>query len=211
MKMNNSKKYYVFGSIIALIIIAFYMYAINKVSKPFDPIRDMRRNMVDNYEIIEIEKTNAGTMVYSVGKANKGADNMYFVDMVKRTLKGYKWIGGGGHVNHDICKSRDNNFIFSAQLLNEEQNINPTIIGVFANKDIKSIDVRTQSNKICSANIYDGKNEEERFYYISLNEDVCNNTFFIFRITRKNNERVEYIVSGKEILAFQEGKQIYFK
>lgn len=119
-----------------------------------------------------------------------------------------KWIGGGGHINRDIVKSKK--IIFSAQLLNEEQNITPTIIGVCLDEEINNIIVRTEG-KSNRAIIYDTQTEDERFYRISLSNNVANNTFFIFEITYKNNNKVEYIVSKDvEISRFQKGKQLYF-
>ncbi len=211
MMKKNKKEYYVLGAIIiGFIIIAFisYIYEANKNSHPFDSIRDMRSDIVENYELIDIEKTETGTIVYSVGKVNKGADNLYFVDMVEKSLMGYKWVGGGGHINHDTGRSK--NFVFSSQLLDEEQNVKPTIFGVFTDKKIRNINVRTWGNELFDAIIYDRKSEGEKFYYIHLTNNVSNYKYFIFTITYGNDKRVEYHLSDDEFSEFQEGKWLHF-
>ncbi|WP_435789845.1 hypothetical protein [Clostridium sp.] len=198
------KTFSVLFGILVIVCISAVVLA-NRSSSPFDPVYDFRKDIVKNHEPLKIQEMDKIAMIYSVGKANNSADNMYFVDMVEKSLVGYKWLGGGGHINRDI--GRDKEFVFSAQLLNEEQNINPTIIGVSIDEEIKNISVQTQgeSNK---ASIYEREQEGENFYYIPLSDNVANNMVFVFEITYKDNVKVEYLVS--EISEFQDGKQIYF-
>ena len=211
MEKKNLKRYYMLGTvIIGLMIIAgiSYIYLFNKVSHPFDAVRKTRTDIVETHELIDMEKTEKGVMLYWVGKANHGADNMYFVDMVEKSFIGYQWAGGGGHINHDF--DRRTPFVFSVQLLNEEQNVSPTLFGVFSDKRIEKLAVRTQGNKSYNAIIYDLKSGEEQFYYIPLIDDVADYKYFVFTITYEDNETVKYIVSDDNISEFQKGKQLYF-
>lgn len=208
MEKKNLRRYYSLGIVIVVIIaVSSYLYMINKNSHPFDPVYEMRRSYVQDYELIETEETNTGTMVYSVGKVNEGSDNMYFTDMVKKTLLGYKWVGGGGHVDSDLRESHD--FTFSAQLLNETQNIRTTIFGVFSDDKIKNITVSPKAKELCGTVILE-REKSRYFYYIPLENDVVYNPYFIFTIIYKDNKRMDYLVSADEISDFQEGKQIYF-
>ena len=189
-----------------LVVVISLILLLSNTADPFDPIEDMRSTLLDSHEVVDIIETEAGTMVYSVGKINNKVDNMYFVDMVKKSLTGYSWLGGGGHINRDVGRSE--NFIFSSQLLNERQNINPTMFGVFADEKIKDIAVLTPDG-MYDAIFYDG-NSDERVYYISFDNNVSEYIYLIFIITYKNDERVDYVISDDEISRFQEGKSIYF-
>lgn len=192
---------------IVAIISSVYLYNVN--SDPFDPIKEMRGDMVSNYELIGSEKAEMGTIIYSVGQVNNGKDNMYFIDMVKKSLLGYKWVGGGGHINRDLGKSED--FIFSTQLLNEKQNIIPTIFGVFTDQNIIKITVRTNDNILHEAIISKGKGTNEKFYHLSFNGDISNYIYFIYTVIYENGNKAEYIVSeNKDLSNLQKGRQIYF-
>lgn len=211
MEKKSLKKYYSLGTIIiGVIIIASIsnLYLANRNQHPFDTIREMRSNIAEDHELIKIEKTEKGTMVYSVGKVNNGADNMYFADMVQKSLMGYNWVGGGSHINRYIDQGKG--FVFSAQLLNEEQNVRPTIFGVFLNEKIRNITVRVPGNESYRAVIFDEINEGEQFYYIPISNSVSDCRNFIFVIRYENNVMEEYVVTGDEIARFQEGRQIYF-
>ncbi|KUO49765.1 MAG: hypothetical protein APF76_00530 [Desulfitibacter sp. BRH_c19] len=199
-----TKKTMIIGFILVAVISLILVFS--NTADPFDPIEDMRSTLLDSHEVIDIKETEAGTMVYSVGRINNNVDNMYFVDMVKKSLIGYKWLGGGGHINRDV--GRNENFIFSSQLLNERQNINPTMFGVFADEKIKDIDVLTPDGTY-DAIFYDGRSGE-KVYYIPLDNHVSNYMSLILIITYEDNERVDYIISNDEISSFQEGKSIYF-
>lgn len=206
MKQTNFKRYYVLGSIIGVVFLVFisYFYLLNKVSYPFDPLRDLRSSFVSNYELLELEKTDIGTMVYSVGMVNDNKDYMYFTDLVKRSLLGFKWVGGGGHINRDIG-SMSQDYLISAQLLNEKQKVKPTIFGVFLDNDIENITVTTQSGT-SNAIALKGK-DGEQFYHIPVTGD---SNYYIFTITYSDKQTAELIVKGDRLDDFREGKQIYF-
>ncbi len=206
MEKNKFKKGYTWVTIFFIIVISFVYFSINKGSHPFEPINKMR-DRVKNYEFIATKKTENGTMVYSVGEVNSRADNMYFVDMVKKSLVGYKWLGGGGHINSDIKESKD--FLFSAQLLNENQNINPTLFGIFFDEKIREITVRT-IDELAESTIYDGKDKCENFYVIPFTRNVSEQPFFIFAITYEDGKRLENVITKDKASEFQEGKAIYF-
>lgn len=211
MKEQNLKKLYILiiSILIIGIVFVFFIYVTNKNNHPFDPVLKMRSDSVKNYEVIDIKETDNGTIIYSVGKVNKDADNMYFVDMVEKSLIGYKWIGGGGHVNKDL--GMNNNFIFSAQLLNEDQNITPTLIGIISDMKVSKITITTSSNKIYEGTIYDRNEEMEKFYYISFDENVANERFFIFTVIYEDGKVTEHTLSSKEdISKLQKGHQFYF-
>lgn len=212
MERKSFKKVYVLGVIIFLIstiILTTYFFIVNKDSSPFEAVLDKRRGLLENYKPLNIEKTENGTMVYSVGKANNGKDNMYCVDMVKKSFMGYKWVGGGGHINRYMGHGKD--FILSAQLLNEDQNINPTLFGIIPDIKINKINVRVSGNRIYEGVIYNIKEENEKFYYIPLDDNVSNYRYFILIVTYENGESLEYTISDDKIEGFQEGYLLYFR
>jgi len=206
MKQTSFKRHYIIGSIIGVVFLALisYFYLLNKVSYPFDPLRDMRSTLVSNYELLDLEKTDMGTMVYSVGKVNDNKDNMYYTDMVKRSLLGYKWVGGGGHINRDIG-NESQDFLLSAQLLSEEQKVKPTIFGVFFDTSIKNITLTTQSGT-SNAIVLKGK-DGDQFYHIPLTGD---SNYYIFKITYNNKQTAEFVVKDDRLGDFRKGKQVYF-
>ncbi len=206
MEKISFKKHYILGYSIGIVFLMLisYFYLLNKVSYPFDPIRDMRSSFVSNYELLDLEKTDIGTMVYSVGKVNDNKDYMYYTDLVKRSLLGYKWVGGGGHINRDIG-NRSQNFFLSAQLLSEEQKVKPIIFGVFSDTSIKNISVTTQSGT-STAIVLKGK-DSDQFYHIPL---TCDSNYYIFTITYSDKQRAELVVKDDRLDDFHEGKQIYF-
>lgn len=207
MKQTSFKRCYILGYIIigvVLLMLASYIYLINRVSYPFDPLRDMRSSFVANYELLDLEKTDIGTMAYSVGKVNDNRDYIYYTDLVKRSLFGYKWVGGGGHINRDTG-NESKEFIFSAQLLNEEQKVKPTIFGVFSDTSIKSITVTTQFGT-STAIVLKGK-EGDQFYHIPL---TSGSNYYIFKITYSNKQTDEFVIEDDRLGDFNEGKQVYF-
>ena len=197
-----------FNKIIALIlafivIIVLFITFDFITNKPFDTvckIRDFSK------ELITTVKTDNGIMVYSVGKVNGSRDNAYFVDMVEKSIIGYKWLGGGGHINRDLIKQRKD-FVFSAQLLNEENIINPTICGIIRGTNIKSFKITTRDGEFTPA-IFDGKDENEKFYSISFNHNVANDSFFDFYIIY-NGREIKRIIYDEEMSEFQKGQPIY--
>lgn len=116
--------------------------------------------------------------------------------MVKKSFLGYKWVGGGWHINRDIVRSKE--FLISAQLLNENQNVKPTLFGVFSDEKISEITVTTKGIKLHKANIYNVRVEDEKFYYIEFNENVSDYPYFIFTITYKAGEEIEYVLSDDD-------------
>lgn len=187
-------------------IFAFIYFAFNKNSTPFEPIQK-RYTMVEDHQLISIKETKDGVMVYSIGKVNSNIDNIYFVDMVKKSIISYKWLGGGGHINRGYRENE--NFIFSAQLLNEEQNINPTLFGILLDENINKIDVRISKGFFDSI-IYDGENRNEKLYVVSFENNVSNETYFIFTVWYKNGKSLEFSITGEEINKFQRGGMLYF-
>lgn len=206
MKKGKLKKVYILGTIL---VIAFMIISIsiNKGSDPFDPIKNMRDD-VEDYKVIAAKETKNGTFIYSAGKVNDGNDNMYFVDMAKESFWGYKWLGGGGHVNHDTV-SQGESFVFSAQLLNENQNITPSIFGILSDEEISKVTVKTNEG-LSDPIIYDGIEANEKLYAVQFQNDVSNYQNFVFIITFKDGNQIYYAVPDDEIAEFQQGKQIYF-
>ncbi|MBU5677676.1 hypothetical protein KQI88_14740 [Alkaliphilus sp. MSJ-5] len=192
MRNKKFRKAYILGLIgMLVIILTFIFFNINKNSEYLNPIRKMY-GTVEDHELISIKETKNGIMVYSVGKVNNGINNMYLVNKVKKSFISYKWMGGGGHVNRDLHQHRD--FIFSAQLLNESQNVNPTLFGVFSDENISQITVRT-TNGSYNAVIYDGKNRDEKFYVISFEQNVMDERYFMFTVSYINGERLNFFHS----------------
>ena len=132
-------------------------------------------------------------------------DNAYFTDLVDKSFIGYKWIGGSGHINRDlITQNRD--FIFSAQLF-KEHNIKPTIFGIIIDSNIRKINITTEYG-IFESIIYDGKGDE-KFYYITLNNNVLSSYHFVLNITYENGKTLDCIVLGDRISELLNGSQVY--
>lgn len=212
MKSKSFKKVYVLGVtifFISIIVLMTYLFVFTKDSNPFEAVQDRRGESIENHKHFEVEKTENGTMIYSVGKVNHGKDNMYFVDMVKKSFIGYKWVGGGGHINRNI--GLDETFTISAQLLNEDQNIRPTLFGIISDMKVNKINVLIVGDKVYEGIIYDIKEENEKFYYIPLDDNVSHYKSFIITVTYENGESEEYTVSADMIVKFKEGYYLYFR
>ena len=184
------------------------IYLLNVNSSPFKVVYELRKDIVRNHKLLTIEKMKEGELVHSVAQVNDENDNMYFIDIVQKTLIGYKWVGGGSHINRDIG-FESNDFIFSAQLLNEKQIPHPTIFGICLDENIKDISVRVRGN-YHKASIYDGNSKKERYFVITFEDQVANYYFFQFELTYSNGEVLEFIVSNEDVADFQKGHQRYF-
>ncbi|WP_078544884.1 hypothetical protein [Litchfieldia alkalitelluris] len=93
------KKLLLFATILVSIILFFMFY---RNDEPVEIIREVRDDIVEDIKVIDQLETAEGIMIYSVGESNNGENYMYSVDLVKNSLTGYKWLGGGGHVNTDV-------------------------------------------------------------------------------------------------------------
>ncbi|GGM18969.1 hypothetical protein GCM10011351_00920 [Paraliobacillus quinghaiensis] len=194
------KKIFTIGALIIGFVLLILFY---QSGDPLEPIRELREGTVENIEMIDTVTTENGTMVYAVGEANSGKNSMYTVDMVRNGLTGYKWVGGGGHVNQDV--PMNDPFVLSLQVLSEEQDINPTMLGVVKDTAITGITVVTR-NESADATFYeviDGEN----FYVIPFDENVSDLASFRISIEGKGNSTV--IISGEDMARLQEGKSIY--
>jgi hypothetical protein len=172
-------------------------------SSPFDPVENFRTKITSDQNLLNIEEVDKAYMIYSVGKANNENDNIFFADMTKRTLFGYKWIGGGGHIDRQI--GNEEPFVFSAQLLNEDQNVRPTIIGFLLDKEIDGITVIT-NNERSEAIIFNDQEDNIDLFYIPLSKDVAQNSYFIFEATFADGTKSEHKIPDEKIDDFQLGK-----
>lgn len=120
----------------------------------------------------------------------------------------YKWIGGGGHINHDNVKSSDENYILSAQLLNENQNITPTIFGLLSGEGIDKVSIKTKDG-VSESDMYNGEEINEKLYVAQFLNNVAEYPYFMFIINFKDGNEAYYFVSNEELTEFQEGRQIY--
>ena len=210
--IQKHKAQFIMGAlfIIALIVIGV-LIGLNNRSDPFDPIIDMREN-IEDYKVITTNETESGTLVYSAGEANDGNDNMYFADLVKKTLFGYRWLGGGGHVSHEEAKPGEK-LAFSAQFLdknqNENQNMTPTVFGVLADEQISGVTVQTSGGSFTAA-LYDGREASEKLYAVQLQNDGSQHQDFVFELTYQDGKQLSFTVLNDEIEAFQQGEPIYF-
>ncbi|MCT2535987.1 hypothetical protein NC661_08695 [Aquibacillus koreensis] len=190
--------------ILALITLTLMFY---NSGQPIDTIREVRDGITENIEVIDKVKTADGIMIYSVGDANNGNNYMYSVDMIKKSFTGYKWLGGGGHVNQEV--PMNNEFDLSLQLLNEEQNINPTIFGVLKDLSVNNIKVSTDNESV-DANLYEVK-DGEKFYVIPFSKNVANSHHFRVTVTYESGKSGTHIISDNDIISkLQEGQAFYF-
>ncbi|RCW65788.1 hypothetical protein [Saliterribacillus persicus] len=197
------KKIFILAAIIMAVILIMVFY---RSGKPIDVVSEVREGIAKNIEVIDNVETENGVMIYSIGESNTEKNYMYSVDLVKKSLTGYKWLGGGGHVNQDVPIT--NEFIFSLQLLNEEQNVNPTLFGVLKDLSIENVNVSTHSELI-DANFYEAR-DGEMFYVIPFSSDVASSDYFQITITFENNSSITHIISNDdEISRLQEGKAFY--
>lgn len=205
MKNNINKK--LAGIIIFVIVIGILINIFTRKT-PYEVVEE-RRDGVLNYELISSNKTDEGILLYTSGVVNEAEDSIYYVDMVKKTLLGYKWLGGGGHINRDIVES-NKDFIISIQLLNEEQNITPTALGIIL--DEKVVDVRIDiPGKLTKATIYDGREKNEKFYVVHIEKDIADIQNFIVRIIYAGGGEVVFLPSVEDVERLQEGRQLYIK
>ncbi len=207
MKKERRKKAYILGAMAAVtVIISIIILSTNKESHPFEPIIQLR-DYVTDYQTISTEKNEDGIMVYSIGKVNDGNDDMYFVDMVKKSLIGYKWTGGGGHIDRSTL-NEGKKFLLSVQLLNENQNITPTLFGVIADERIDKVLVRTRKG-VKNSIVYDVKEQSEKLYVVHFERNVSDEPYFIVIITYKDGSEAKHVISGNNITRLQEGRQTY--
>ncbi|WP_456278471.1 hypothetical protein [Bacillus sp. AK128] len=191
-------------AIIVIPIILLVMFF--RSSDPIQTISDVRDGIAINIEEIDQVETEDGVIVYSVGESNSGDNYMYSVDQLRKSITGYKWLGGGGHVNQDVPLNKE--FALSLQLFNEKQNIVPTIFGVRKDQDIKKINVSTLGESV-DAVMHRGP-EGEMFYVVHFSRNVVDSTNFQIIITYKNDTSLAYVISSdEEISKLQEGMPFY--
>ncbi|NMA49083.1 MAG: hypothetical protein GX947_04855 [Tissierellia bacterium] len=198
------------GVIIIFVIVIAILINISTRKSPYELVEEMRDGTVD-YELISSNKTDDGIFLYTSGIVNKHRDNIYYVDMVKKTLTGYKWVGGGGHINRDLPKESEESedFIISMQLLNEEQHITPTALGIISDEKVIgiSIDILDElSNKVT---IYNGRDEKEKFYVVHFEGDIADVPYLIVRIMYAGDREVVFLSTDEDMKRLQEGKQLY--
>lgn len=174
---------------------------------PFEAIKEIREGVL-NYDLISTTKTDEGILLYSHGEVNSNTDDMYFVDMVKNSFFGYKWVGGGGHINRNIGEV-DEDFIISIQMLNEEQNIKPTLFGIILHEDVVDVRVDIFDGILNKVTIYDGLNENEKFYTVHFENNIADLSHLVVIIAFSDGNEVLISPSPEEMERLQEGKQLY--
>ena len=195
------KKIFLIAPIILGIVLVIMFY---RNGEPVDTIQEVRAGVVENIQIIDTVKTANGIMIYSFGETNSGKNYMYSVDMVKKTFNSYKWSGGGGHVDEDL--SGTNDFTLSLQLLNEEQNVNPTLFGIIKDKNVIGLEVST-NNESVEANFYEVNNDV--FFAIPFSHSVADSINFQLTVTYKDGLSAVHTLSKDKLPLLQEGKQFY--
>ena len=145
----------------AIIIFVFVILLyISKIKTPYKIVKGMHARDI-YYELISSKKTDEGIFLYTSGVAYEEKYNKYYVDLVKKTFTGYKWAGGGGHINRDISNNED--FIISMQLLYDDQYFTPTVFGIILDENIKEIRIFIRDELSNVATIYNGRDENENF------------------------------------------------
>lgn len=198
-----NKFLYIFLLLLLGGIVLFTYFYIS--AKPLEPVKEMKKGIVENMEVIDTIEIEDGVMVYSVGEANQGENYMYFVDKVKRKITGFEWLGGGGHVNQDV--PMNDPFILSLQLLNENMNVNPIMFGVIKDSNITHVKI-TAGEIIKNANYYPTKNNET-FYVVPFSDEVSNDNFFEVQVTYDGGTEEVYHVPPEKVPELQEGKAFY--
>ncbi len=202
MKTSSNKKLVIITILVVIVILSIFF-----PKKTAYEIVEEKRDIVIDYELISTNEMDDSMLLYSSGIINDSKDNIYYVDMVKKTLTGYKWLGGGGHINRDIIES-NKDFIISIQLLNEEQNITPTALGIIT--DDKVIDVIIDiPGKLTNATIYDGRDKNEKFYVVHIDRNITDIQNLIVRIMYTGGSEVAFLPSDEEMERLQKGRQIY--
>ena len=204
MKSSINKK---LGIIIIFVIFIAIIINISTRKTPYELVEGMRDGVVD-YELISSNETDEGIFLYTSGVINKVEDNIYYVDMMKKTLTGYKWIGGGGHINRNHPKEGED-FIISIQLLNEEQHITPTALGIISDEKVKEIRIEILDEVSNKATIYNGRDENEKLYVVHFESDIADVPYLIVRIMYTGGREVVFSPSDKDMERLQEGKQLY--
>ncbi len=203
MKININKK---LALIIFIIVIAVLINVITRKT-PYEVVEGMRDG-VEGYELISTNVTDEGEILYTSGVINEAEDNIYYVDMVKNTLTGYKWTGGGGHINRDIVEG-NKDFIISMQLLNEEQDITPTALGIISDERVIGIRIDVLDELSNKATIYNGRDGNEKFYVVHFESEIADVSYLIVRIMYTGGREVVFLPSGEDMERLQEGKQLY--
>lgn len=204
MRININKK---LTAIIISVIVIVILINISTRKTPYEIVEERRDGVVD-YELILSNETDDGIFLYTSGIVNKNRDNIYYVDMVKKTLTGYKWVGGGGHINRDHPKESED-FIISMQLLNEEQHITPTALGIISDEKVMGIRIDILDELSNKATIYNGRDENEKFYVVHFESDIADGPYLIVRIMYTGGHEVVFLPTNEDIERLQEGKQLY--
>lgn len=195
------KKIIIAVSLLIGIVLVFTLY---RNSEPVDIIEEVREEVAENIQVIDTVITDSGMMIYSFGETNSGNNYMYFVDMLKKSLNGYKWLGGGGHIDEDL--SGTNNFSLSLQLLNEEQNVNPILFGIINEPNVSRIEVSTD-NELIEAAHYEVINDV--FFAIPFSDNVADVVNFQLMITYDDGVSAVHTLSGDKVRRLQDGRALY--
>ena len=182
------------GEIIIFVIVSLLI--ISRIKTPYELVKGMRDRDMD-YELISSNKTDEGIFLYTSGVVNEEKYNKYNIDLVKKTLTGYKWAGGGGHINRDISNSED--FIISMQLLYAEQYFTPTIFGIIIDENIKDIRIYIRDELSNVATIYNGRDENEKFYVVHFERDIADVSYMTVRLIYADGREVVFMPSDEEM------------
>ena len=210
MKNKKNKKSFIIVSI--FLIVFSYVYYLYASSTPVKAIESFRSGFYKNVTVIAYEEFENGILVYSEGNTGMKNDNFYCVDFVKRSPIIYKWVGGGGHNHKDIGKGiGSESYILSAQVLNENQNIKPTIFGIIKDATITGIKIYGDMEGEYDGKIFKGL-DDERIYVVNFDEEIEDTKIYKMLIKRNDGTEKEIlIVPGEEDLEkFNEGKDILY-
>lgn len=195
----------VFAGVIVVVAIALVMIFF-KPDEPIEVIEEARNGIVENLKVIDTIQTNNGMMVYSYGETSDLKNDMYFVDEVKKSMTGYSWLGGGGHVDESM--QEDNDFIVSLQLLNEMQNIIPSFLGIIKDRAIQKVEVSTNKGTV-AADTYEVNNE--LFFVGHFDDPVAEMGLFQLTIVYEDGLSWIFAIPNEDMQRLQEGYAFYLK
>lgn len=200
------KKIFLIIAIFTLIICVVNIISSNNTA--FEVVAEKRENILDNHELIRIEKNNNFQIIHSVAQINEDNDTAYCIDIVKKNFWDYKWVFGGFHIDRFIpFNSRD--FNISAQLINHKEYSKLIIFGVCMNKNIESINVKVHGD-YKEAKIYDALSKGERYYVVDFDKDKVYDNSYIFEITYLNGDVETLVIKDEKINSFKKGSVKYF-
>lgn len=171
----------------------------------FEVIQASKENVSNEIKLVETVEDGKTKFMYTIGRIDDDAKEMFFFDEVKQTLFSNRWQGGGGHVFTLFPTHLEPTF--SVQLMNEKQGVQPTLFGTLADPQVTNIAVKVNRD------VYEAKIIPYRssvLFYVFFNKPVQHVQRLTIEWTQGDGSHREWTIKGEDMEKFQQGDPFWY-